>query len=344
LFDHKFKGRNAMEQAIRARYNDTILQEALRRYRINSNQLQPLDGMENFVYAFAQGQEGYILRISHTLHRSEALIRGEVDWLHYLAAQGISVAQPICSATDQLVEVIDDGAGGKFLVTAFTKAPGQPPDQVGWTTHLHETYGNLLGSLHAATQSYEPADMAWRRPQWDDDCVEVVDRYLPATETRVKQKYHALRAYVRTLPKTQHTYGLIHQDAHGGNFFVDEAGRITLFDFDDCLYSWFISDIAFVLFAYTTNAPDAALLTQQLMVPFLQGYRQAHALDAHWLKEIPIFLKLWEIQLYAVLQRELATAKPADWWGARYLQGRKEKIEQDLPYIDFDFATLAAYL
>ena len=44
------------------------------------------------------------------------------------------------------------------------------------------------------------------------------------------------------------------------NFFVDEAGQITLFDFDDCAHNWFINDVAIVLFYiclfYTSDAAD----------------------------------------------------------------------------------------
>ena len=65
---------------------------------------------------------------------------------------------------------------------------------------------------------------------------------------------------------------------------MDEAGTLTLFDFDDCVYSWFINDIAIVLFYISMDAeelgfPSAAAFTQEFMTHFLRGYRQAYPLD-----------------------------------------------------------------
>ena len=50
---------------------------------------------------------------------------------------------------------------------------------------------------------------------------------------------------------------MIHQDAHAGNFFVNDKGQITLFDFDDSLYGHFVYDLAMVLFYAVTNREDA---------------------------------------------------------------------------------------
>src|SRR3954447_17089953 len=133
-----------MDGQISARYNDSILEEAMRRYGIAKDQIKPLDAFESFIYEFERGGIDYILRIGHTFRKSEAMIRGEVDWINYLAAGGVSAAKAILSETGQLVETVDDGQGGQFLVTAFEHAPGQPPCEL-WTPTLYETYGRLLG-------------------------------------------------------------------------------------------------------------------------------------------------------------------------------------------------------
>jgi len=33
------------------------------------------------------------------------------------------------------------------------------------------------------TAQYEPSETAWRRPEWDDELFELVERYLPASES-----------------------------------------------------------------------------------------------------------------------------------------------------------------
>lgn len=134
-------------------------------------------------------------------------------------------------------------------------------------------------------------------------------------------------------------YGLIHQDAHTGNLFVDENGRITLFDFDDCVYGHFIYDIAMVLFYAVTNRLNAVKFCAEFWPLFWQGYREENELDPVWHKEIPHFMKLREIDLYGVILRDIPDYGD-DGWVAGFMQGRQENIWAERPYIDFDFMTL----
>ena len=73
-----------MEKRIKERFNDRILHQALQAYSIADDQIQLLDGFESFIYEFNRNSESFILRIGHSLRRSENLIRGEVDWINYL--------------------------------------------------------------------------------------------------------------------------------------------------------------------------------------------------------------------------------------------------------------------
>jgi Ser/Thr protein kinase RdoA (MazF antagonist) len=250
------------------------------------------------------------------------------------------VARAVRSETGELVEAIADEQGGYFLTTAFVKAQGQPPWDL-WTPTLYQSYGRLLGSMHHLAQHYQPADPAWRRPAWDDDIMEFVERYLPASEAVAKQTYRAVCDHLRTLPRDTASYGLIHQDAHGSNFFVDQAGAITLFDFDECAYSWYANDIAIALFYNVMDADDWPAFTREFMTHFLQGYGQAHRLESRWLQEIPHFLKAREIELYAVAHRDFDVDNIEHEWMARFMRDRKHKIEHNLPTIDFDFASLS---
>jgi Ser/Thr protein kinase RdoA (MazF antagonist) len=332
-----------MEQRILDLYNDAILQEVMHRYGIADSQIRLRKAFENFIYEFERDGHAFILRISHSLRRSEALIEGEVDWINYLADGGVSVAKAVRSTRGKLVEAVEDGQGGEFLVTAFVKVQGIPPWDYGWSPTLYQTYGRLLGEIHALSSRYQPADLAWKRPAWDDPLNEFVDRYLPASEVAPKQKHHALRDHLHKLPKAPATYGMIHQDAHGSNMLVDSAGAITLFDFDDCVYSWFVNDIAIVLFYIAQDADDMPAFTQEFMSHFLTGYRQAYVLDPQWLREIPNFLKLRELELYAVVHRDFDVNNIDHPWVARFMRDRKAKIEQDAPFIDFDFESLAQF-
>lgn len=329
-----------MDQLIKDRYNDTILQEAMRRYGITNDQIHPLDAFESFIYEFERDSHAYILRISHSFRRSESLVLGEVDWINYLAEGGVSVAKAIPSESGRLVEVIEDQWAGAFLVTAFVKARGQAPWDL-WTPKLYKSYGEMIGQIHTLSKSYQPNQPAWKRPDWNNDLFEFVERYLPESESIAKKKYRDICRHVNTLAKDRESYGLTHQDAHGNNLFVDEMGQITLFDFDECAYNWFINDIAVVLFYIVQDAEDWRVFTEEFLSHFLRGYVQACTLDFTWLKEIPNLLKIREIELYAVMHRDFDVKNIDDEWCARFMHNRKSRIENDVPYIDFDFESLS---
>lgn len=333
-----------MEQAIRERYSDDILQEAQRRYGIQPDNCQKLGGFESYLYEFAKSGNGrsYILRIGHSKRRTVELIQGEVDWINYLAAGGAGVAKAVLSDQGNLVEMIDDGYGSHFLATAFVKAPGGSPWQMEkWDETLFERYGRLLGRLHRLSRDYELPNPEWKRPSWDDPIMRV-ENWLPPEERLIQEKFVATIEYLQSLPQAKAGYGLIHQDAHGGNFFVDEDYNITLFDFDDCVYGHYINDIAIVLFYAVTNRPDAEEFGPHFFDHFMRGYRQENQLDPHWFAEIPHFLKLREFDLYAIIFRSFDVNNLDDEpWVAAFMNGRKQRLENDVPYLTMDFADFA---
>ena len=80
------------------------------------------------------------------------------------------------------------------------------------------------------------------------------------------------------------------------------------------------------------------------MTHFLRGYKRENSIDAAWLNKIPCFLKLREIDLYAVIHRSFDVNNLEHSWDIRFMRNRKYKIENDVPYIDFDFESLAAHV
>jgi Ser/Thr protein kinase RdoA (MazF antagonist) len=334
-----------MEQAIRERYSAAILREVQRRYGIHPGNCQKLGGFESYLYEFAKSDSGngrdYILRIGHSNRRTVELIQSEVDWINYLAAGGAGVAKAVLSDADNLVEMIDDGHDGRFLATAFVKAPGGNPWQMEkWDETLFERYGRLLGRIHRLSKAYELPDLAWKRPSWDDPIMRM-ENWLPPEEKPAQEKFLATIEYLQSLPQDKEGYGLIHQDAHGGNFFVDEDYNVTLFDFDDCAYGHFIYDIAMALFYAVTNRPDAEEFGPRFFRHFMHGYRQENQLNPHWFAEIPHFLKLREFDLYAIIFRSFDVNNLGDPWVAAFMNGRKQRLENDVPYLAMDFASFS---
>jgi len=331
-----------MDIEIKNRYNDVILQDAIRRFGIDKSSVELLDGFESFIYEVARQGKSYILRISHSLRRSTALIQGELDWLNYLSDNGISVARAIPSNNGRLVEAIRDAGDGDFLAAVFVKAEGKEPGD--WPPQLVNKLGETLGAMHHLSKHYEPSDERYARLHWDDRIMLEVEFVLPESEHVVLSKYFELRDHLAMLERDRDSYGLIHQDAHAGNFFVDEAGGITLFDFDDACYSWYVNDIAIVLFYAVMGSEDRHAFTRFFMEHFLKGYRNKNSLDGKWLKQIPHFLKLREIDLYAVIHRSFDLDNIDDPFAENFMKRRQERLESGTPYIDFDFHSMGIFL
>jgi Ser/Thr protein kinase RdoA (MazF antagonist) len=334
-----------MDPKIAERFHPSILDAARQRYDIAADKIRLLDGFESFMYEFERPDGRFILRIGHSQRRSPDLIRGEVDWINYLAAGGATVARAILSRDGNLVEPVDDGQGGQFLCTAFVQAPGGEVRAEQINDRLFINYGRLLGRMHALAKTYVLPNPAWKRFEWDDHANMRVEDWLPARYTAILARYRPLKAHLFSLPKDRDGYGMIHQDAHPGNFFVDDDYTITLFDFDDCVYGHFIYDIAMVLFYTSIWEEDPADFTGRFMPAFLSGYREENRLDPAWLQELPHFLTLREIDLFAQIHFSFKDGDHPDHsWAAHYMRGRQERIESGAPFIDYDWNALSKYL
>jgi Ser/Thr protein kinase RdoA (MazF antagonist) len=321
-----------MDKQSRALFNDSILHEALQRYGSQVDTVVSLDGFENFIYEIQVAGQPRILRIAHSLHRTPAMVAGEIDWINYLADHGVSVPRALPSLQDRLVEVIPAADGSEFSAVTFTKAPGKRAGREDWANGLPKALGQLLGRMHALTKEYRVPDPRIKRPEIFDELENFAVRYLPAGEEAVIRKYDELLAYLHTLPTTPDVYGLVHQDAHAGNFFLQD-GRITLFDFDDCLYGWYAYDIAM---AFMYNLPlhcteNDREFGRKFLAEFLSGYTLENTVEREWLAQIPHFLKLREIDLYIAIHRSMDLDN-LDAWCADYMKGRKHNIENDVPF------------
>lgn len=56
------------------------------------------------------------------------------------------------------------------------------------------------------------------------------------------QRLAEVRQTLNAMPKSTESYGLIHADLHFWNFAVSPGG-LTVFDFDNSEYNWFMADL-----------------------------------------------------------------------------------------------------
>lgn len=306
--------------------------------RFGGENPRSLGGFENFVYEYQHCGRSYILRISNTrLKRSKSQVEAEVDFVNYLAEKGVPVARAVPSLGGKLVETSADNPD--FVAVSFEKASGEPIRDDQWQPEFFAYYGQVMGMMHRLTKDYTPDNPQCRRPDSILSLVGFAQANLPPSERDAASKLDQLVERLKKLPRDRDSYGLIHQDLHTGNFFVDGKGKMTIFDFDICSYNWFAADIAMTLFySVPPNCTDPVRLKQaeDFLRHFMKGYRRENSLDSCWLQEIPTFLKVREAALFAAIHGNM-DVNNLEPWPRQFMQGRRESILNDIPYLDINF-------
>ena len=329
------------------RFHEDIRDEAARRYGLAPSDLTELNAFENYVYE-AENEDGVglVLRLSHSTRRTVDYTLGEIEFVRYLGAAGIPVAQPILSEAGQFVEQIEDSdPGHHFVVTAFERAEGvvfddaPPLKERYWKAPLFRDLGRIFARLHNRAQTYKLSNPRFKRQEWYEYDVVDIDRFAPPEEHLVRERTAQIIERLKQLPRAPEDYGVIHADLHPHNFcFAD--GRITAFDFDNCEYAWFVKDIAVILFYVARAEPrgkreEAALA---FLTPFLEGYRELRRCDRVWLEAIPDMLALQRSMNYALFHQYrdpgLLDEATLDTW-SRF----RRDIEADTPVLQLGFAS-----
>lgn len=326
-----------MEQAIKDAYSESILREFMERYGIGASDITLLDGFESFVYEVKEGGRHYALRISHTgLRRSKEEIRGEAEFINYLAQNGVACARPLLSPQGKLVE---ESAGGDhdFVAVAFDWAEGDNPEPKDRTPEFLRRFGATMGRMHRLVKDFTlPGGCS--RPDGLDDLTGYLKGFKQTEEPAIINRYGEYLDAVRGLPGERDGYGLIHGDMHMENVHLDDGGRIKVFDFDDCSYFYFAADIAVALFHLTPHrcTPEHTRQMAEAFNSFMEGYRAENQLSSEWLSKVPLFMKLREIDLYCILRQDWEYVKD-DAWCVSYMEGRRERVLSDAPVLDIDF-------
>lgn len=309
-----------------------VLSTAARLFGTSKSALGKFDdyeGCANLVYQYETNGQQRILRISFRSDRTVELIQAELHFVNHLAENGVRVSHSIPSRNGNLIETIQV-EGVTFHAVSFVRGRGMRVPDNGYRyregvsiNEYFQNWGRVLGQMHRLAKTYKPLSENIRRPEWHTwehySGFPYAER-LPA----IQKKYDALIAELYALPKDIDSYGLIHNDFNDGNFTVDyDNGDITVFDFDDCCYFWFMYDIACAweggigrtMFRPLKERQD---FMERYMEQVMTGYNRENTLSAEWLDRLPLFLRLIQMQ-------ELMHF-------AQYLDDPDEELQSELRY------------
>ena len=277
----------------------------------------------NAVFTFTEAKRPYMLRFNHDCERSIDAIRAEVNYLHYLSTKDIAIAHPVQSRAGNYVESMDTPYG-RFHSVVFEAITGHHFDINDLTLNRFNQWGQMLGKLHAATQSYPGVG----RPLWHDHLTRLVEN-IPAHEQAAHETIAKLCTRLNALPITAETFGLIHFDFELDNLIWTNQG-LTAIDFDDSVWCWFAADIAFALRDLFDDDVTRIEISSASFQAFIAGYRTERVMTEAAIALLPLFLRLHHVITFAKLLRALEpehqTHEPT--W-ATILRQKLEKKAQD---------------
>ena len=133
--------------------------------------------------------------------------------------------------------------------------------------------------------------------------MELIDRLIPDSYADLKRAIARRLEEYRTLPTDPESYGLVHFDFSDGNYHIDmRTGDLTVFDFDNCMYCWYMFDLAHLWthgVGWFRHEPDPAKRMEYMDRYFdtiLQGYRSETEVSEEMLKKLPLFIDMTLIE------------------------------------------------
>jgi Ser/Thr protein kinase RdoA (MazF antagonist) len=309
--------------------------------------LQFIGGFENLIYEFRKDEQEYILRAGHSSHRTTDQVKAEIDWINYLIKNEITTPAPILSQQNNFVEIAPLDLINYLNLVVFEKVTGESWTRKNpnlWDLDIIKKWGGLTGKMHKLTRDYSPPSKHIRREEFENQVRLNPKKFLPESETAIIQIIENHLTSILSLPKTRDNYGLIHGDMHVGNFFVDK-GAIWVFDFDDCEYKWFISDIAIPLYYSIYMSPihrDRVHdnFAMNFLVSFLSGYRKHYQLPEGELQLLPDFIKLRDMLLCIVIHQMMDVTTMNEGF-KQFLDSVKKRVSGKNPYIKIDIELLS---
>ncbi|MCM3690078.1 phosphotransferase enzyme family protein [Neobacillus niacini] len=300
-----------MEKSVEILFTAEILNTFLDCFGLQSK-VKKLGDFENYVFEVYLEEKPMILRITHSSHRSKDEILAELDWINYLHEQGVYCPAVFTSSKNQLIETLPGDDGSSFYACLFSKVPGNPVKIKSneFNEQLFIAWGKAIGQMHSVTKDYMPRKHVKLRPSWEEEELLDIENYVPK-ENEIIKNTKLLIKELELLSRSKENFGLIHSDIHSGNFFYD-GESVHIFDFDDCSYHWFASDIAIplyysILYGYQdVSEREREQFAMNFLAHFIKGYEHYNALPCGWEEQLPLFFRLRDVTLYSVLHKKIS--------------------------------------
>ena len=286
-----------------------MIEKAINLFSLNGYDFHEVEGHEggrNQIFICSKNDEKkFVLRISSTGDRTEKDYLAETEFVHYLAENGAPVAGVIPSVNGKLVEVVDEETSPVFI-SLFEYAKGMLLCDNGYRYRegapLEEYFyntGKALGKIHELSKHFDPT-AGHRRPEYFDKYnMEYINQLIPDKYSDLKNAIATRLEKFHKLPNDSQNYSLVHFDYSDGNYHIDMSnGNITVFDFDNCMYCWYMFDLANLYlhgegwFRYESDPAKREAGMQNYFNTILKGYKSETSISDDLLNQLPLFIDM----------------------------------------------------
>ena len=262
------------------------------------------EGGRNWIFLCEnEGKYRFAIRISLTGDRREEEYLAETEFVHYLAANGGAVTDVFPSVNGKLVEqTVYDGR--KAFISCFAYAKGMLISDNGYryregaplSEYFYNT-GKTLGKIHQLAKDYVPLHK--RADYFDKYNMEYLNELISDKYKDLKKAIAKRLETFALFSKESDVYGLVHFDYSDGNYHIDmETGNITVFDFDNCMYCWYMFDLANLWthgvgwFQFETDAEKRRIGMKDYFDTVIEGYRSETEVSEEMLAKLPLFIDM----------------------------------------------------
>lgn len=337
------KGEYKLDTNYRNNCMKQILEKAESIYNAKIIKQNPLGNSSNMIFELSTNNNtSIILRISQYSKYKKNHVNFELNWLKYLSKRITEVITPILSANGNLYEIIHINENA-YILCAFEKAEGRivnlsNPNE--WNETLFYKLGAIIGNMHKETKKYMLNKKNRLCFEWNQDTMFLSEFNL--LDEDIILVWNNIICELKKLPKSNESYGIIHNDLHQLNFFINND-KIKIFDFDDCICSWYSFDISLTLFQFVstisykeTNARNT--FAEKFLHCFLKGYKTKNSIENFWIEKFDLFLRYRRICTYNFIKTmfEKEATNPY----TEHLNWLKKEIILDKSFININYKKL----
>ena len=272
--------------------------------RAPDSTLRLLSLSENATYLVEDG-DPLVLRVHRPGYHSLEAIRSELAWMRALGTETAVITPGLVAAEDGTDVVAAEVDGRVLHVDAVTFVPGctaeEDPEAVGF-----DELGRITAVMHQHSRNWT-APPGFTRFRWDLDTIlgpqarwgnwRLAPGLTDDDRAWIQRAADDITVRLTEFGCGPDRFGLVHADLRLANLMVDpsDPGRgITVIDFDDCGWSWYLADLG----AAVSFIEDTAT-GERIVADWLNGYFQVSSIPAADLRLIPSFVMMRRIMLTA---------------------------------------------